>query len=75
MAAYFPLERCLHGLNSLVKSLFGATFYDVPLSPGESWHPSVIKLSLHHPDEVLFLSFFRISCDYNSLNSILVMFI
>ncbi|XP_078440153.1 zincin-like metalloproteases family protein isoform X2 [Wolffia australiana] len=51
VASYFPLQRCLDGLKSLVKSLFGATFYDVPLIPGESWHPSVVKLSLRHPDE------------------------
>ncbi|CAA7393041.1 unnamed protein product [Spirodela intermedia] len=51
VASYFPLLQCLYGLKSLVKSLFGATFHDVPLEPSESWHPSVLKMLLHHPDE------------------------
>ncbi|CAA6657062.1 unnamed protein product [Spirodela intermedia] len=52
VASYFPLLQCLYGLKSLVKSLFGATFHDVPLEPSESWHPSVLKMLLHHPDEI-----------------------
>ncbi|MQM08368.1 hypothetical protein Taro_041222 [Colocasia esculenta] len=52
VASYFPLSHCIDGLKSLVKSLFGASFHIVPLAPGESWHPSVLKMSLHHPDEV-----------------------
>ncbi|KAF0904534.1 hypothetical protein E2562_035431 [Oryza meyeriana var. granulata] len=51
VAAYFPLSQCLKGLNMLVESLFGATFHQIPMGDGESWHPDVIKLSLHHPDE------------------------
>ncbi|CAH8383597.1 unnamed protein product [Eruca vesicaria subsp. sativa] len=51
VASYFPLPQCIEGLKVLVESLFGATFHTVPLAPGESWHPDVIKLSLHHPDE------------------------
>uniref|UniRef100_A0A1D1YPQ1 Mitochondrial intermediate peptidase n=1 Tax=Anthurium amnicola TaxID=1678845 RepID=A0A1D1YPQ1_9ARAE len=51
VASYFPLSCCINGLKSIVKSLFGATFYTVPLAPGESWHPSVLKMSLHHPNE------------------------
>ncbi|XP_010536529.1 PREDICTED: probable mitochondrial intermediate peptidase, mitochondrial isoform X2 [Tarenaya hassleriana] len=51
VASYFPLPLCIEGLKILVESLFGATFYTVPLAPGESWHPDVLKLSLHHPDE------------------------
>ncbi|CAN1159049.1 Mitochondrial intermediate peptidase, mitochondrial [Linum perenne] len=35
----------------LVKSLFGATFHEVPMAEGESWHPDVLKMVLHHPDE------------------------
>jgi hypothetical protein len=46
------LSQCLKGLNVLVESLFGATFHQIPMREGESWHPDVIKLSLHHPDEV-----------------------
>lgn len=51
VAAYFPLSQCLKGLNVLVESLFGATFHQIPMGDGESWHPDVMKLSLHHPDE------------------------
>ncbi|CAN7115173.1 hypothetical protein BRARA_C01472 [Brassica rapa] len=51
VASYFPLPQCIEGLKVLVESLFGATFHTVPLAPGESWHPDVIKMSLHHPDE------------------------
>ncbi|KAK3134408.1 hypothetical protein QOZ80_6AG0548750 [Eleusine coracana subsp. coracana] len=51
IAKYFPLSQCLKGLNILVESLFGATFHQIPMRDGESWHPDVIKLSLHHPDE------------------------
>jgi intermediate peptidase len=52
IAKYFPLSQCLKGLNVLVESLFGATFHQIPMRDGESWHPDVIKLSLCHPDEV-----------------------
>ncbi|RLM55849.1 putative mitochondrial intermediate peptidase, mitochondrial [Panicum miliaceum] len=51
IAKYFPLSQCLKGLNVLVESLFGATFHQIPMRDGESWHPDVIKLSLRHPDE------------------------
>ncbi|XP_020261716.1 probable mitochondrial intermediate peptidase, mitochondrial isoform X2 [Asparagus officinalis] len=51
IASYFSLSHCLEGLKVLVKSLFGATFHSMPFAPGESWHPSVMKLSLHHPEE------------------------
>ncbi|KAJ4828412.1 Mitochondrial intermediate peptidase [Turnera subulata] len=51
VASYFPLPQCIEGLKVLVKSLFGATFHHVPMAPGESWHPDVLKLSLHHPEE------------------------
>ncbi|EFH40376.1 predicted protein [Arabidopsis lyrata subsp. lyrata] len=51
VASYFPLPQCIEGLKVLVESLFGATFHTVPLAPGESWHPDVLKMSLHHPDE------------------------
>lgn len=51
IASYFPVSQCLEGLKLLVQSLFGATFSSMKLAPGESWHPDVIKLSLHHPQE------------------------
>ncbi|XP_039122984.1 mitochondrial intermediate peptidase, mitochondrial isoform X2 [Dioscorea cayenensis subsp. rotundata] len=51
IASYFPLSQCLEGLKIMVNSLFGATFHKVAFAAGESWHPDVIKLSLHHPQE------------------------
>ncbi|XP_077235756.1 zincin-like metalloproteases family protein isoform X2 [Tasmannia lanceolata] len=51
VASYFPLPQCIEGLKVLVESLFGATFHKIPLEPGESWHPDVLKMSLHHPEE------------------------
>lgn len=51
IASYFPLRQCIEGLKILVESLFGVTFHGVPLAPGESWHPDVMKIVLHHPTE------------------------
>ncbi|KAI3835451.1 hypothetical protein MKX03_034541 [Papaver bracteatum] len=51
ISAYFPLSQCIEGLKKLVQSLFGATFYSVPLAPRESWHRDVLKMALHHPEE------------------------
>ncbi|XP_010672007.2 mitochondrial intermediate peptidase, mitochondrial isoform X2 [Beta vulgaris subsp. vulgaris] len=51
IASYFPLLQCIEGLKLLVESLFGATFHNIPLAPGESWHSDVLKMSLHHPEE------------------------
>lgn len=51
LASFFPLSQCLEGLKVLAESLFGVTFHHIPLAPGESWHPDVIKIALHHPDE------------------------
>lgn len=51
VASYFPLSQCIKGLKVLAESLFGVTFLNVPLAPGESWHPDVLKVSLHHPHE------------------------
>lgn len=55
VASYFPLLQCIEGLKVLASSLFGATFHNVPMAPGESWHPDVLKLALHHPEEVKFM--------------------
>jgi len=52
VASYFPLPQCIEGLKVLVNSLFGAMLCNVPMAPGESWHPDVLKMSLHHPEEV-----------------------
>ncbi|KAK3009814.1 hypothetical protein RJ639_013939 [Escallonia herrerae] len=51
VASYFPLSRCIEGLKLLAQSLFGVTFRSIPLAPGESWHPDVMKFSLYNPDE------------------------
>lgn len=51
VASYFPLSQCIEGLKVLAESLFGVTFCSIPLAPGESWHPDVVKISLRHPDE------------------------
>ncbi|KAI3458275.1 hypothetical protein Pfo_014938 [Paulownia fortunei] len=51
VASYFSLQQCIEGLKVLAESLFGVKFHKIPLGPGESWHPDVLKLSLHHPDE------------------------
>ncbi|KAF6145407.1 hypothetical protein GIB67_029176 [Kingdonia uniflora] len=52
---YFPLSQCIKGLKVLVKSLFGAKFHSIPLVPSESWHEDVLKMSLHHPEEIVSL--------------------
>ena len=52
ISSYFPLVQCIEGLKLLVESLFGVTFHSIPLAPGESWHSDVLKMSLHHPEEV-----------------------
>uniref|UniRef100_A0A7N0U0A8 Peptidase M3A/M3B catalytic domain-containing protein n=1 Tax=Kalanchoe fedtschenkoi TaxID=63787 RepID=A0A7N0U0A8_KALFE len=51
VSSYFPLSQCIEGLKVLVESLFGATFRNIPLAPGESWHQDVIKMSLQHSEE------------------------
>ncbi|KAM1231890.1 hypothetical protein ACFX13_042515 [Malus domestica] len=51
VASYFSLPHCIEGLKVLVESLFGATLHSIPLAPGESWHPDVRKMALHHPEE------------------------
>ncbi|KAH0449009.1 hypothetical protein IEQ34_022809 [Dendrobium chrysotoxum] len=48
-------SSCLEGLKLLVQSVFGVTFSSMPFSPGESWHPDVMKLLLHHPQEIVAL--------------------
>lgn len=51
VASYFSLSQCIDGLKVLVESLFGMKFINIPLAPGESWHPDVLKMALHHPSE------------------------
>ena len=52
VASFFPLPQCIEGLRVLVESLFGVKFRSIPLAPGESWHPDVLKMSLYHHEEV-----------------------
>ncbi|GAV64865.1 Peptidase_M3 domain-containing protein [Cephalotus follicularis] len=63
VASYFPLPQCVEGLKVLVESLFGATFCNVPFAQGESWHPDVLKMCIHHPEEgdlgYLYLDLYR----------------
>ena len=59
VASYFPLPQCIEGLKVLVNSLFGAMLHNVPMAPGESWHPDVLKMSLHHPEEVYTWKIFK----------------
>jgi intermediate peptidase len=61
VSSYFSLSNCIEGLKVLVKSLFGVTCHRIPLAPGESWDPQVLKLCLHHPEEV----FSAEICDLN----------
>ncbi|XP_063949400.1 mitochondrial intermediate peptidase, mitochondrial isoform X3 [Daucus carota subsp. sativus] len=51
VSSYFPLSQCIEGLKVLAESLFGMTFRSIPVAPGETWHPDVLKMSLYHPDE------------------------
>ncbi|KAK4489446.1 hypothetical protein RD792_005255 [Penstemon davidsonii] len=51
VASYFSLPQCIEGLKVLAESLFGVRCHEIPLGPGESWHPDVLKLSLYHLDE------------------------
>nr|XP_043613956.1 mitochondrial intermediate peptidase, mitochondrial isoform X2 [Erigeron canadensis] len=51
ITSFFSLSQCIEGLKFLVESLFGMKFVDAPLAPGESWHPDVLKMALHHPNE------------------------
>ncbi|KAL4574877.1 hypothetical protein LXL04_021717 [Taraxacum kok-saghyz] len=51
VASYFSLTQCIEGLKVIVESLFEMKFLNYPLAPGESWHPDVMKMALHHPDE------------------------
>lgn len=51
VASYFPVGQCIEALRIICQTLFGATFEQVPLAPGEAWHPAVQKMCLRHPSE------------------------
>jgi len=46
--------------------LFGATFCIIPLAPGESWDPHVLKLSLYHPEVVFGVKIFVTENEFGS---------
>ncbi|KAE8724987.1 hypothetical protein F3Y22_tig00009024pilonHSYRG00023 [Hibiscus syriacus] len=52
VASYFSMPLCIEGFKLLVNSLFGTNFDSVPIAPGESWHPDVLKICIHHPEEL-----------------------
>jgi intermediate peptidase len=52
VASYFPVGQCIEALRIMCHSLFGVTFEQEPLAPGEAWHPAVQKMSLRHSSEV-----------------------
>lgn len=58
---YFSLGTCMDGLNNLITNLFGTTFQNVPLEPGEAWAADIYKLAVVHESEGL-LGF--IYCDF-----------
>lgn len=70
VTSYFSLSQCIEGLKVLVKSLFGMKFVNVPIAPGESWHPDVLKMALHHPNEVHL--YFHVDSWLNDLNVIIL---
>ncbi|XP_021977410.1 mitochondrial intermediate peptidase, mitochondrial [Helianthus annuus] len=51
VSSYFSLSQCIEGFKVLVESLFGMKLINIPLAPGESWHPNVLKMALHQPNE------------------------
>ncbi|CAM9648607.1 unnamed protein product, partial [Chrysoparadoxa australica] len=56
LSGYFPLERCLEGLTLLLKSLFGITLHEEPVTQEEAWaspRSGVRKILLQHPQEGL----------------------
>ncbi|EGC38680.1 hypothetical protein DICPUDRAFT_96831 [Dictyostelium purpureum] len=51
LSQYFSLGNVINGFNIIVNNLFGAELTIVPMEPGESWDPSVLKLVLSKKDE------------------------
>lgn len=50
---YFPLFRCLEGLDMICSRLFNVNFKQVEMDQGESWHKDVMKMELRHKSEGL----------------------
>ncbi|UJR25376.1 hypothetical protein I4U23_006724 [Adineta vaga] len=48
---YFSLGACMDGLNLICNKLFNVTLNKQTTAPGETWHPSVVKLSVDHVTE------------------------
>jgi intermediate peptidase len=51
ISPFFSLGTCFQGLSRLFTSLYGIRFEVAPLSPGETWDPSVRKLRVIDEDE------------------------
>ncbi|KAH8867242.1 Mitochondrial intermediate peptidase [Schistosoma japonicum] len=47
LADYFSLGACMEGVSQLASCLFGLRLEVVPVQPGETWHPSVIKVHVY----------------------------
>lgn len=52
-APYFSLGACMHGLDLLMKSLYGVSLVHTELMIGESWSTDVYKLAVTHESEGL----------------------
>ncbi|GAM27763.1 hypothetical protein SAMD00019534_109390 [Acytostelium subglobosum LB1] len=46
LSEYFMLDNVLEGLSRIVHQMFGLKLKQVPMNPGESWHPDVVKTAL-----------------------------
>ncbi|KAL5969210.1 Mitochondrial intermediate peptidase [Taenia solium] len=44
LQAFFSLGACMEGVSQLAHSLFGLRLEAEPASPGEVWHPDVVKV-------------------------------
>lgn len=51
VAAYFPLERVLRGVSSVVSRVLGVVLTEVEMGPGESWCVGVRKLRVSDKDD------------------------
>ncbi|KAF0689112.1 Aste57867_19384 [Aphanomyces stellatus] len=69
ISAYFPVERCVEGLQLLCAELFGVTLTESAMVPHETWHPDVRKLDLTCPAGahlgVLYLDLYPRAYKYN----------
>lgn len=52
-ASYFPLGSCMEGLNNLLNNLYGISFVNEPVKPGETWNSDIYKLAVIDESEGL----------------------